>query len=182
MYNTINTELDGCVEIIPNVFKDKRGKSIKIYHNTTFKNLGITEEFKEDLIVTSNKGTLRGLHFQKKPYEQSKLIYCLKGSALDVILDIRKSSNTYGKYICINISANKGNMIYIPKGFAHGYLALEDDTIIGYKMSQEYNPEYEDGIKWDSLDIPWNIESPIISERDKLFKSFSDYKELKEEV
>ncbi|MDU3336061.1 dTDP-4-dehydrorhamnose 3,5-epimerase [Paraclostridium bifermentans] len=177
MYKIIKTELVGCMQIIPNIFNDKRGKSLKTYHKTTFKKLGIVEDFKEDLIVTSNKGVLRGLHFQKKPYEQSKLVYCLKGSVLDVVLDIRKNSNTYGKYICINLSGDKGNMIYIPAGFAHGYLSLEDNSIVGYKMSQEYNPEYEDGIKWNSLDIPWNIENPIISDRDKVFKSFIDYKE-----
>ncbi|CEK39033.1 dTDP-4-dehydrorhamnose 3,5-epimerase [Paraclostridium sordellii] len=172
MYKIVKTKLDGCLEIVTNTFNDKRGKSIKTYHNTTFNYLGIKEEFKEDLMVISNKNVLRGLHFQKKPYEQSKIVFCIKGSILDVILDIRKDSVTYGEYILINISSEKNNMVYIPTGFAHGYLTLENDTIVGYKMSEEYAPEYEDGIKWDSLDIPWGIKNPIISDRDENLRDF----------
>lgn len=175
MYNIVKTELDGCLEILPNIFEDKRGKSIKTYHNTTFKELGIKEEFKEDLIVISKKNVLRGLHFQKEPYEQSKVVYCIKGSILDVVLDIRRSSSTYGKHVCINISSDKNNMVYIPVGFAHGYLTLEDDTIVAYKMSEEYAPKYECGIKWDSVGIPWNINKPIVSDRDGNFKEFLQY-------
>ncbi|RDY24515.1 dTDP-4-dehydrorhamnose 3,5-epimerase [Romboutsia maritimum] len=175
MYQIKTTELDGCIEIIPNIFKDKRGVSSKIYHNTSFKKIGIKEEFKEDLIVTSKKGVIRGLHFQNKPFEQSKIVCCIKGSILDVILDLRKDSKTYGKYICVNIDTEVNNMVYIPSGFAHGYVALEEDTIILYKMSSEYMPEYEDGIRWDSMDIPWNVENPIISDRDKAFRKFSEY-------
>jgi dTDP-4-dehydrorhamnose 3,5-epimerase len=175
VYKVNKVNIEGLIELIPNIFTDHRGESIKPYHSETLKELGIQCDFNEDLMVTSNKGVLRGLHLQKPPYEQAKLIYCVKGSIFDVAVDIRKQSLTYGQYVYFNIDAKKHNIVYIPTGFAHGYLVMEDDTTVIYKMSSIYSPDYENGIKWDSIDIPWPIKEPILSEKDKGLSSFNSF-------
>ncbi|MDB3085878.1 dTDP-4-dehydrorhamnose 3,5-epimerase [Clostridioides difficile] len=175
MYKIINTNLEGCVEILPDMFEDKRGTIIKPYHHPSFKELGINENFDEDLFVKSKKGVIRGLHFQRDPFGQSKLIYCISGSILDVAVDIRKDSKTYGEYVCFNLNAEKMNMAYIPNGFAHGYEVLEENTAVIYKLSSKYSPESEGGIKWDSMDICWNEKNPIISDKDKELPTFFEY-------
>ncbi|AXU48574.1 dTDP-4-dehydrorhamnose 3,5-epimerase [Clostridioides difficile] len=175
MYNIIKTKLKDCIEILPNVFEDSRGITIKPYHYPTFKKLGIEEFFNEDLFVTSKKGTIRGLHFQKEPFVQSKLVYCVSGSILDVAVDIRKDSPTYGEHVCFNIDSRKRNIAYIPNGFAHGYQALEENTIVIYKLSSPYSPSNEGGIKWDSMDINWNKINPIVSNKDEELPTFAEY-------
>ncbi|MFL8675405.1 MULTISPECIES: dTDP-4-dehydrorhamnose 3,5-epimerase [unclassified Clostridioides] len=175
MYNIIKTKLKDCVEIIPNIFEDSRGITIKPYHYPTFKNLGIEEFFNEDLFVTSKKGTIRGLHFQKEPFAQSKIIYCVSGSILDVAVDIRKDSPTYGEHVCFNIDSRKRNIAYIPNGFAHGYQVLEENTMVIYKLSSPYSPNNEGGIKWDSMNINWNKINPIISSKDNKLPTFAEY-------
>lgn len=175
MYKVEETMLDGCLKITPNVFVDHRGVSIKPFHKNRFDEIGIKSDFREDLAVVSHKNVLRGLHFQKEPYEQEKLIYCIQGSILDVVLDIRKNSNTYGKYLKFNLNSSNKHMLYIPTGFAHGYLSLEENSIVMYKMSNVYNPKFENGIRWNSVGIDWGIESPIISERDTDFMLFDEF-------
>lgn len=175
MYKIIRTNIEDCVEILPNIFEDIRGITIKPYHYPTFKNLGIDEVFNEDLLVESKKGVIRGLHFQREPFEQSKLVYCISGSILDVAVDIRKGSSTYGKYVCFNLDSKKRNIAYIPSGFAHGYEVLEYNTIVTYKLSSPYMPQTEGGIKWDSMGIPWRDNNPIISEKDSKLPSFQEY-------
>ncbi len=175
MYEAIETSLKGCIKLIPKVFEDNRGISIKIYHKDEYKKMGIKEDFVEDLIVVSNKDVLRGLHFQNPPYGQAKLIFCMKGKVMDVVLDIRKGSPSYGMYELFELSEENKHILYVPEGFAHGYISLQDETILMYKMSSLYMPAYESGIKWDSLGIPWMIKKPIISERDKSFISFKDF-------
>ncbi|KMT22632.1 dTDP-4-dehydrorhamnose 3,5-epimerase [Clostridium cylindrosporum] len=175
MYKINKTNIEGPIEIIPNIFTDHRGVSIKPFHSDTFKRLGLEYDFNEDLMVTSNKGVLRGLHLQKPPYEQAKLIYCVKGSIFDVAVDVRKESLTYGQYACFYIDAKKHNIVYIPAGFAHGYLVIEDDTTVIYKMSSIYSPSHEDGIRWDSINIPWPIKEPILSEKDNKLPPFNSF-------
>ncbi len=107
MYKVVKTKVEGCIELIPKIFEDKRGISVKPYHKSSFEKLGIHEQFREDLMVTSKKGVIRGLHFQNAPFEQSKLVYCIKGKVQDIVLDIRKSSPTYGKFQIIELSSQK---------------------------------------------------------------------------
>lgn len=172
MYQVNKTNLKGCLELVPKVFTDIRGTSVKPFHIDTFKELGLVCDFAEDLMVVSRKNVLRGLHFQNPPYAQAKLIYCMRGSILDVVLDIRKGSPTYGKYETFHLSGSNNHMLYIPEGLAHGYLTLEDQSIVMYKMSSVYKPEFESGIRWDSIGISWGADNPIISERDKKFITF----------
>lgn len=176
MYQINKTTLDGCLRLEPKIFRDHRGTSIKLFHIEDFRDCGINSNFVEDLIVVSNKNVLRGLHFQNPPFAQAKLVYCVKGSILDVVLDIRRDSPTYGNYEMFSIDASNFSMLYIKEGFAHGYLSLEDDTVVMYKMSSVYNKELEGGIRWNSIDIPWGISKPIISERDERFVAFNDFR------
>ncbi|QGG48894.1 dTDP-4-dehydrorhamnose 3,5-epimerase [Heliorestis convoluta] len=176
MFQLRETFLQGCVELIPNIFTDHRGESIKTYHSDAFKNIGISHDFKEDLMVTSQRGVLRGLHLQYPPKEQAKLIYCVRGSIFDVAVDVRKTSPTYGQFVSFHVDAEKHNLVYIPSGFAHGYLVLEDDTTVVYKMSSVYSPELESGFLWNSLNIDWPITEPILSYKDSQLPLFKDFR------
>lgn len=176
MYCKKEEFLNGCILITSKIYADYRGYTIKPYHSVEFNKLGIHHNFEEDLLVSSKKGVLRGLHFQNPPYAQSKILCCIKGSIMDVVLDIRVGSPTYGQYRSIILSGDDGKTLFIPEGFAHGYLTIEDDSILMYKMSSVYMPECEDGILWDSAGIPWNMYNHVISERDKSFLPFHEFK------
>jgi dTDP-4-dehydrorhamnose 3,5-epimerase len=176
MYEVKEAKIKGIFELRPKVFCDVRGTSIKPFHNETFVGLGFCSVYNEDLIVTSHKNVLRGLHYQNPPYAQAKLVYCIEGSILDVVLDIRAGSPTYGSYETFQLSSARRNMIYMPEGFAHGYLALEDNSVVMYKMSSVYAQQYEGGIRWDSIGMDWGVKNPILSERDKRFLPFNEFK------
>lgn len=150
-------------------FKDIRGYFFESYKESEFKNWGIKENFKQDNISFSVKNTLRGLHFQRKPKEQTKLVRCIKGEIFDVAVDLRKESPTFGKWVSVVLSEENKNMIYIPKGFAHGFCVLSDYAVVFYKVSEEYSRELEAGIRWNDpdLNIVWPVRDPILSDRDK---------------
>lgn len=175
MYKLENMRIKGCIELTALVFKDSRGLTMKPFHSDAFSSLGIQNVFKEDLMVTSKKGVLRGLHFQNNPFPQAKLIYCVKGSIYDVAVDIRKNSPTYGEHVAFLIDAQKHNLAFIPEGFAHGYQVLEEDTTVIYKMSSVYAPEHEGGIQWNSIGIDWPIKKPILSEKDIMLPMFENF-------
>lgn len=169
-----STTLEGCYELLPIVREDIRGKFIKTYHEADFVNLNLDLEVKEEYYSTSYCGVLRGLHFQIPPAEHEKLVYCSYGKVLDVIVDLRKGSS-YGKYMMLELSADKGNMLYIPKGMAHGFYTISDIAVMMYKVSSVYSPEHDSGIAWNSVRIPWPNNNPIISERDKSFQKLSEF-------
>ena len=176
MYQIKPLAIADCLEIIPQSYSDKRGDSIKPYHNSSFQKLGLPTNFQEELHVFNHGQVLRGMHFQKPPYAQAKLVTCLQGALLDVAIDLRENSPTYGQYVAIELDSQKHNMVYIPDGFAHGYLTLSQETIVVYKMSQEYHPETEDGIRWDSFGFDWNgIKAPTMSDKDKNWQSLQTY-------
>jgi dTDP-4-dehydrorhamnose 3,5-epimerase len=168
--NKLETKLHGLYLLEPKVFEDVRGYFLESYNQETFKKIGIDVDFVQDNQSLSSKGTLRGLHFQKPPYAQAKLIRVITGSILDVAVDIRTDSKTYGKYFSAILDGENKRMLYIPEGFAHGFLALENNTLIQYKCSNLYNKESEGGIIWNDPDINinWEIDyEPIISDKDK---------------
>ncbi|HOY50002.1 MAG TPA: dTDP-4-dehydrorhamnose 3,5-epimerase [Flavobacteriales bacterium] len=169
--------ISGLMIISPNVFEDPRGYFFESYSKKAFEEAGITEEFVQSNQSLSQKGVLRGLHFQHPPHAQSKLVRVIQGSVLDVALDIRKGSPTYGQHFSIVLSAQNKTMFYVPVGFAHGFLTLEDNTIFSYKCGNYYNKPAEDGILWNDsdLNIEWNVENPILSEKDKVNTLFRDF-------
>ena len=162
------TGLPGLVIIKPTVFSDNRGTFFETYKKSDFIAAGIVDEFVQDNQSISRKGTLRGLHFQRSPHAQAKLVRVVRGAAWDVAVDLRKASPTYLKWFGLELYSKNGSMLYIPAGFAHGFLTLENDTVFAYKCSLEYNRESEDGIRWDDLDIniSWPAEQIEVSEKD----------------
>jgi dTDP-4-dehydrorhamnose 3,5-epimerase len=172
----IYTNIKDLFVLKPNPIIDSRGLFCKTYQKKYFQDVGLNTDWHEEYYSKSNKNVLRGLHFQKPPHDHVKLVTCLKGKALDVVFDLRSNSTTYKKVFSIELSARNALEIYIPKGCAHGFLALDRDTTMYYKVSSEYNPKSDSGVLWNSIDFDWPVKNPIISERDKMFPSISDIK------
>ncbi|BCB97300.1 dTDP-4-dehydrorhamnose 3,5-epimerase [Dissulfurispira thermophila] len=157
------------VLIEPKIFEDNRGFFMEIYKYSDFSKFGIRESFVQDNYSKSAKDVLRGLHYQKNPMAQGKLVRCFKGEIFDVVVDIRKDSPTYSQWISIILSEENNLMLYIPPVFAHGFVVLSDYAEVVYKCSKEYSPDHEKGIIWNDPDIniKWPVENPILSEKDK---------------
>jgi dTDP-4-dehydrorhamnose 3,5-epimerase len=170
-------DIEGLLLIKPAVFSDERGVFYETYSRTKYSTYGIPEKFLQDNESISKKNVLRGLHFQSPPHDQGKLVRVIKGAALDVAVDIRKQSPTYGKYIMVELSEENKYQFWIPSGFAHGFLSLADETIFSYKCTNLYNKESESGLLWNDKDIniQWNIENPIVSEKDIQLSSFNSF-------
>ncbi len=165
-----HTEIPDVIHIQPKIYGDHRGYFFESYHQKLFKENGIDVEFVQDNQSFSQKNVLRGLHFQRPPFAQGKLVRVVSGSVLDVAVDIRRGSPTYGKHITAVLSAELQNMLWIPAGFAHGFLTLEDQTIFQYKCTNYYHKESEEILRWNDphLAINWQIEQPIVSEKDAI--------------
>jgi dTDP-4-dehydrorhamnose 3,5-epimerase len=165
-------DIEGILVIEPRTFSDNRGFFLESYHKRDFERLGITEDFVQDNHSCSRKGVIRGLHYQGR-YPQGKLFRVLRGSVYDVMVDIRKGSPTFGKHFGISLSSKDHRMVYIPVGFAHGFLALDDRTEVQYKTTEYYHPEYDAGIIWNDPDIgiSWPLKKhgigrPVVSPKD----------------
>ena len=169
-------DVAGPLLIEPAVFGDHRGYFFESYNKVQFAKHGIPHEFVQDNQSLSSKGVLRGLHFQNPPFEQGKLIRVIKGAVMDVIVDIRKQSPTYGKSLTMEITEKDHKMLWIPPGFAHGFVTLEDHTIFLYKRTNVYNKESEGGILWrdPQLAIDWGIQEPKVSQKDLELPLFKD--------
>jgi len=176
--NLIKTKLDGLVVLKPTVFKDNRGYFMESYTQKNINKLLGNVNFIQDNESESSRGVLRGFHFQKPPYTQAKLVRCLKGSVLDVALDLRKDSKTYGIFETISLTEENKKQLFIPKGFAHGFIVLSKSAILSYKVDNYYNPESESGIIWNDpdLNIDWKINKNeiIVSEKDKNLPTFNE--------
>ena len=160
------------------VFKDERGFFLESYNQKNFENLGIQANFVQDNLSNSKKGVLRGLHFQAPPFAQGKLVRVIRGAVLDVVVDIRQSEPSYGKAYKVLLSENNFLALYIPPGFAHGFVALEENTLFQYKCTNYYNKSAEMGLLWNDPDlgIDWEITEPLLSEKDQDYKAFRDFK------
>jgi dTDP-4-dehydrorhamnose 3,5-epimerase len=171
----IETSLPGVFELRPKVFRDARGYFIETYHRAQFAELGILDLFVQDNHSRSLKGTLRGLHYQTN-HSQAKLCRVVEGEALDVAVDIRAGSPHFGKWASVRLSANDHNQIYIPAGFAHGFLALTDTVQFLYKCSDFYDPSDEHGILWNDPDIniEWGVTGPLVSDKDAKNSKLAD--------
>jgi dTDP-4-dehydrorhamnose 3,5-epimerase len=170
------TEINDVILITPRVYKDERGYFMESYNQKKVDKL-IKDKFVQDNESLSNKNVLRGLHLQVPPYAQAKLIRVIKGSILDVAVDLRQSSSTFGKHFKHMLSGENKKQLYIPKGFAHGFLSLEDGTILNYKCSDYYHAESESSIIWNDpdLSIDWGILDPILAEKDRLAENFATF-------
>ena len=167
----IKTEIEGVVIIEPRIFHDERGYFYESFSQREFEEKVCKTVFVQDNQSKSSYGVLRGLHFQKAPYSQSKLVRCIKGRVLDVAVDIRKGSPTFGKYVAVELSEDNHRQFFVPRGFAHGFAVLSDEAVFQYKCDNYYNKESEGSIAWndESLSIDWKIDMDkvILSEKDK---------------
>ncbi|ALI98534.1 dTDP-4-dehydrorhamnose 3,5-epimerase [Rufibacter tibetensis] len=169
--------IEGVVEITPRIFGDERGAFLETFSARLFAEAGITETFVQDNLSISKKGVLRGLHFQKPPFAQAKLVSVTVGRAMDVAVDIRKGSPTYGQHVTCLLDAEKRNSLFIPVGFAHGFVALEEGTIFQYKCSNYYDKASEGGLLWNdpALNINWGIDTPLVSEKDEILPTLEGF-------
>ena len=178
--NCITTEIPEVVIIEPKVFGDHRGYFFESFHQKQFNENVQETVFVQDNESKSKKGVVRGLHFQKPPFAQAKLVRCIQGKVLDVAVDIRVGSPTYGKHVAVELSEENKRQLFVPRGFAHGFVVLSEEAIFAYKVDNDYAPEYDAGIQWDDkeLGIDWkiNLEKVQLSEKDKQLPYFQYFK------
>jgi dTDP-4-dehydrorhamnose 3,5-epimerase len=171
-------EIEGLIEFQPRIFEDERGIFYESYNKNLFSENGIPYDFVQDNFSKSKKGVIRGLHFQFAPHAQGKLVRVMTGRVLDVVVDIRKDSPTFGQYDKFILDAELGNMLYVPEGFAHGFHALEESIFV-YKCTSFWNKAAESGIVWNdpTLNIDWECENPIVSSKDQILPTFLEYQQ-----
>lgn len=171
------TPIEGLLILEPRVFKDDRGLFFESFNEEQFTKAAGPIHFNQDNQSVSKKGVLRGLHFQNNPHAQGKLVRVAQGSVIDVAVDIRKGSPTYGQHVAVELSAENNKQFWIPEGFAHGFVSLEDNTIFCYKCTDYYAPECEGSLLWndEDLNINWGIEAPLVSEKDKVATRFINF-------
>ena len=173
----VETKISDLYIIKPKVFEDARGYFFESYNKQEFIHLGIDQNFVQDNESMSQKGVVRGLHYQSPPFAQGKLVRVMQGAVLDVAVDIRKASPTYGEWVAVELTQDNKWMYWIPPGFAHGFAALEDNTVFFYKCTNVYSSESEGSIRWNdpTLNIDWNVENPILKDRDMQSTLFKDF-------
>jgi dTDP-4-dehydrorhamnose 3,5-epimerase len=171
----IETHLSGLLVLRPRQFQDHRGSFVKTFHAGLFAELGLRFQPQEEFFSTSAKGVLRGMHFQLPPAAHAKLVYCVTGGVLDVAVDLRRAAPTYGQFYARELSATNREMLFLPAGFAHGFLALEAGSTMVYLTSTVHSPAHDSGVRWDSFKFQWPVEHPILSERDQRFPSLAEF-------
>ena len=174
----IKPPIDGLLVINPKIFGDDRGYFFECWNEESFVKNGLDLDFVQDNQSLSGKGVLRGLHFQNPPFAQGKLVRVIKGAVLDVVVDIRKESTTYGQHFSIELNEENKTIFWIPPGFAHGFITLEDDTIFTYKCTGVYNSASEEALLWSDkdLNIDWGAIKPLVSDKDLVAGSFKNFK------
>ncbi|NJK90788.1 MAG: dTDP-4-keto-6-deoxy-D-glucose epimerase [Blastochloris sp.] len=170
------TRLKGLFYGLLNRLEDDRGDFVKSYHEHLLREHGIEFTLREEFYSTSRKGVLRGMHFQKPPMDHFKIVICLAGSVHDVVIDLRIGSPTYGQAEGFHLSAVIPALLFIPPGFAHGFLALEEGSLMHYKTSEVHSPEHDSGIKWNSFGYDWGVHDVMLSNRDKALPGLGDFK------
>lgn len=171
-----NTSLFGVHILEQNVYGDSRGSFMKIYQKSFLEDCGLDSDFRENYYSTSRRNVVRGMHFQIPPFEHAKIVTVIGGKILDVVLDMREGSPTYGMHEAFELSSDSGKSIYIPKGCAHGFAALSELAITHYLVGTEHNAECDKGILWNSFGFDWRVTSPILSERDLEFPAFAEFR------
>jgi dTDP-4-dehydrorhamnose 3,5-epimerase len=166
--------MPGCLRLYPQVITDIRGNFIKTFVNEEFVNFGLPTNYKEEYYSHSKAGVLRGLHFQLPPFEYSKLVSCIYGKMTDVIFDLRIGSPMYGQAETIEMNSLTGQILYLPPGIAHGFLA-HTDVVVSYKVTSSYSPQFDTGIRWDSIAVDWGKNNPVLSARDQLLPAWHEF-------
>lgn len=167
--------LPGTFLLEPSSFSDHRGCFVKTFHKGLFQDLGLAFNPAEEFYSTSSKGVLRGMHFQLPPHDHAKLVYCILGRGLDVLVDLRKKSPAFGRFASADLSQSNRHMIYVPTGVAHGFLAMESDTLMMYKTTSVHAPTHDAGIRWDSFGFDWGVAAPVLSNRDAVLPRLDDF-------
>ncbi|WP_324675177.1 dTDP-4-dehydrorhamnose 3,5-epimerase [Hymenobacter sp. GOD-10R] len=170
-------DIPGVVEITPRVFGDVRGAFFESFSEKRMAEAGVAGNWVQDNQSRSDRGVVRGLHFQRPPHAQAKLVRVAAGRALDVIVDIRQDSPTYGQHLAVELDATRYNMLYVPVGFAHGFTALEDNTLFLYKCTDYYAPQAEGGLLWNDpqLNIEWGVTNPTVSAKDQVLPTLAEF-------
>lgn len=175
MMKITELQVAGCYQIGLEAKPDQRGYFIKTFINSVFQEAGLAVIYGEDFFTSSKKNVLRGMHFQLPPRALIKTVYCLSGRVLDVILDLRVKSPTYLKTESLILSEEAPRILYLPAGIAHGFLSLKDDSIVCYKVDQEYDSTLDSGIRWDSFGFKWPVTNPIVSSRDNQLPTLQEF-------
>ena len=175
MFQIEQCRIPGLRRLRPRIAADARGRFVKIMHAEFFDAHGMRTDFREQYYSTSTRGVLRGFHFQVPPTAHAKLVTCLAGRVMDVVVDLRRGSPEYGRHEIFDLSEESGDILYIPVGCGHGFLTLSATAMLFYDVTSVYAPEYDRGIRWDSLDVAWPIDSPILSARDAGFAGFAEF-------
>ena len=175
MFDLKPSRLTGCFELQPRVFDDARGRFVKVFHDQAFAAQGLETNFAEEYYSVSHKNVIRGLHFQLPPMDHVKMVYCVEGEVMDVVVDLRVGSPTYGQHALFELSSAKANSVYIPKGMAHGFCSQTEQAIMVYKVSTVHSPAHDAGVRWNSVGIPWPTTEAILSARDSGFLSFDQF-------
>lgn len=169
------TEIEGLFLIKPFVHSDERGTFVKTFREDKFNEHGLDADFKESFYSESVKGVVRGMHFQLPPHEHAKLVFCMSGEILDVVVDLRKNSPTYGKFQAFELTAENKHMLYLPKGMAHGFCSLSESGTLYYLTGSVHNPASDTGIRYDSFGFEWPVANLIVSDRDKSFIPLKEF-------
>ena len=176
MFTVHQTLFAGLVSLEPRIFTDHRGTFVKTFHDAAFHSLGLPFAAREEFFSTSQKNVVRGMHFQIPPADHAKLVYCVTGAVLDVVLDLRRNSPTYGRTHAEELTESNRRLLHIPTGFAHGFLALTEGALLVYKTSTVHDPACDRGIHWQGFGFAWPVgPEAILSQRDKEFPSLADF-------
>ena len=167
--------IPGAFEILGKTAVDDRGTFRKTVHAETFEKNGLNWRFTEQYYSSSQKDVIRGMHFQTPPHDHEKMVYCARGRALDVLLDLRKSSAMFGKFITIELTQDVHSMVYIPRGVAHGFKSLAEGSTLFYAVTASYEPSADSGVRWNSFGFDWGVKNPILSVRDQALPEFKDF-------
>ena len=176
MFDVRQTPLAGCVELAPTVHEDRRGRFAKVFHEPTFARLGLETQFAEEYFSVSRQGVLRGMHFQVPPHDHAKLVYLVAGSVLDVVLDLRAGSPSFGRCATFELSADAVTMVYVPRGCAHGFYVRAGPATMVYRTSTVHSPEHDTGVHWKSVGVEWPDGDPVVSERDDRLPALQDFR------
>ncbi|TXC72014.1 dTDP-4-dehydrorhamnose 3,5-epimerase [Sphingomonas ginsenosidivorax] len=173
--DTTPTDIPGCYVLQPKVVGDLRGSFVKTFHDERFAELGLRTDWREEYFSVSARGVVRGMHFQTPPAAHAKMVFCLTGEVLDVVLDLRRGSPAFGRPLGFTLSAQNSRGLYLPSGCAHGFLSISEASGMYYKVTSVHSPAHDAGIAWNSIGFDWPIKMPALSERDGRHHSLADF-------